>query len=1374
MKPEATFLLSAFILMYNWGIGQGNKILFEHLTASDGLSDNYVHCIIQDQTGFMWFGTEDGLNRFDGHTVTVYRADSSQFPDENIDHITALYQHPGGLIWAGTNGGGLFILDPKTEKFTYYYHLSDDPNSLIQNQVLAIEPGRNGNIWLGTQGGLQLAELDGKGFPVNFKTFIYDPQDAHSIPSNYVYCLKEASDGTLWIGSNHHGLMRFFPDEQRFVQFRPQKDDPNSLSSLGVMDIFEDSGKNIWISLWNGGINLYNPDQENFQRFTHDHNRPESISSNNVYDIIEKSPGQLWIATYNSGVSMMNTAEKEGNSYQFEDITFDKIGVDYVRDYQTRCLYADRSGLLWAGTLGGGIKKIYHSRDALGQYHRVPEMLGLSNMEISSILEDRQGELWIGTADRGVFRFKKNIDPEAERWSRIQNIPGSRNLIGSNQITCLFEDKDQNIWIGTKRGLSGYNPRGSEHQWEIFTSDPLNPFSLYNNHVLNITEDNDGRLWVNTVGGMNQFDAETQQFLNKKSRFDLLFSYSELSSIDMFHQFSNGTILLGNTERVRLYYPREEKLVLGWEKFSNFKNQLPGEVMDIFETSGKVSWIATRKGLVRHDEESGFVTDFPGADELSSHTITSVITLKDGNLWMGSQSGLIRFHIESGTLTQYKINNELKSNHICTRTGIEGVEGLIWLGTKNGLYSFNIDQVKTDHQPPPVVISGLRFSSKMVRPHKPVNGQVIMDKHIAFANEITIPYTQNVFSIEFSALSYLLNSKNRYAYRLDDLDKKWNYSDSKHRVVTYGNLSPGSYTFRVKAANSNGVWNREGTSLKIKILSPPWKTGWAYCLYGVIFLFLIYISRKFFIKRIELENELKMEKFKSEQISEINQMKMEFFTNISHDLKTPVTLLISPLEKLIKIPESGNEKLFRMMLRNALKLHKQLQHLLEIGNSYEKNINPEMVEEDMVNVIYQTYLGFSDLAQKRNILYNFKSSVESYQTIFDPNHIETILENLLSNAFKYTPRGRKIEVELDINVSPEEGEFVSIVVRDTGQGIKKEDLPFVFNRYYQAGKSDLPSIKNTGIGLSIVKQLVEFYKGRITVTSHPSIQTEFNVEIPVLKSDTITGNSLLKAPEANPQEPQQMHKKTILVVEDNQDLRNHLNNILSDHYQVLVAPDGMAGFNMARKKIPDLIITDIMMPRLNGIDLCQKIKNDIITSHIPIILLSARTNYEIHKKGLKMGADDYVTKPFRTELLRLKIDNIFESREKLRQKFSENPATHQEDFGFSSPDNDLMKKILLIIEQNMENPAFDVKMLAQEIGMSRSVLYTKLPSLTSLSPNEFIRKIRLNHAAKLLAETNLSVAEVCYSVGFSTPKYFAKCFKDQFGQNPSEYAQIRS
>lgn len=1373
-------------------IAQNPQLKFDHITTANGLPQEHVFVVLEDKKGFLWLGMESGLVRYDGYTFKMYTHDPDDPTSISSNVIRALFQDDNGFLWIGTDGGGLSRFNPQLEQFTNFKHEPNNPNSLSGNRVYSIAADRSGAIWVATltsglnrivfetnekatckevicftrfrhrpddegsladdriwtmlidrrnrlwagtvSAGLDMLDLNSlSGRPPEFVHFRNKPDAPQSISGNSIKAIYEDRNGILWVGTEFRGLNRFDPHQNKFFSWQFHKNIPQSLSHNHVSCILEDSNGSLWVGTNGGGMNVFDREKETFLRHTYNPSDSYSLNGNLVNTIYESRSGILWIGMVNKGLNWIDPRKQLIKHFYHIPGQAGSLNGNLVK-----AVYQDRNGAVWTGTYGGGLSLFDPETGKFTNFLQSIDNGNIAKNNIERIYEDGNGQLWLGTDGAGLFLF----DRVKQTFTDLNTLPGGSRLSGK-AIWSICEDLNGNLWIGTADGgLSRYHRK--TEQFENFRQQADDPNSINSNDIRVIFQDYLGLLWIGTYGGgLNRYDP------------------------------TDGTFVHYTTSR---------------GEAGGISNDI---ITDIFESPvSHQLWIGTfGGGLNRFDRVTGTFTVYREKDGLSNDVVKSIEEDKTGNLWVSTLMGISKFNPKSETFVRFSTSDGLQGNGFNLGASCLSNEGTMYFGGTNGLNIFSPENIKKSSlDSVTCFITDLKIFNRSIQPGEAIRNRVIIDQVIDETASVTIPYFIDDFTFEFAALDFAAADKISYAYQLEGFNTDWQYTDAERRYASFSNLPPGDYTFKVRASDTDRVWNGRARELKVVILPAPWKTGWAYALYALLFFTSIYLFRRYELARFKLKNELKLERLERKKTKELNEMKLRFFTNISHEIRTPLTLILSPIQELISSGDLSKEVRDQLhnVNRNANRLLLLVNQLLEFRKQDEGYAKLKVAKGDLVTFTAEIILSFKEFAQKRNIKLSFTHQPEAIDIWYDSDMMEKVLFNLLSNAFKFTPDGGTIGIRMI-----QEHDAVKIIVEDTGKGIAKEDLPHIFERFHKFDKGYQGNYLGSGIGLALVKRLIELHHGTISVESEEGKFTRFVIELPLgvehFKEEEIISDhqgsehaahykiadGTQKSSEKN-ESPAAADAPQLLLVEDNDDVRDYLKKLFQPQYQILEAADGKAGWNLAMKHSPDLIISDIMMPEMDGLELCKKTKTTLETSHIPVVLLTARNSMFYQTEGLETGADDYITKPFNSNLLKLKVQNLINSRKRLREKFSQNIALEPHEITISTPDQDLLQRAIGAVEKFMDDSAFDVNALAKEIGVSRPVLYRKLPAITNYTPNEFIRVIRLKRAAQMLGKVDLPISDVCYRTGFNTPKYFSRCFRDFFGVSPSDYAKQKN
>jgi signal transduction histidine kinase/ligand-binding sensor domain-containing protein/DNA-binding response OmpR family regulator len=1349
-------------------------------------SEATIYSIVQDKQGFIWFATRDGLWKFDGHTTREYRYDPGDTTSISSSYIRSMTLDRDGTLWIGTVGGGLNRYLEEYDQFRRYMHHPDNPATLSHNDVLHIYEDRAGVLWVSTEDGLNQMDKESE----TFRRYYLEENPLPGLHNRAVLSCMEDADGSFWVGTFFRGLFKFdrtngsytHVDLGRFYQ------NENPQRIYNIWSMMQDSKGNLWVGTHRQGLFRYNPKTDTADHFsTTSSKRQQRISNNIIYTLMEDRQGRIWMGT-DRGLNIYEQGEMSMYFSSYEDPT--SISTNGIW-----ALMQDAAGTVWLGGWEGQPDKydersrrfinrmsqgvfpptplhynviLRDSRDRLlvgtnsgllvvnnfssfGRDSRISvtesQQRFLNGNYISTIIEDSFGDIWVGSS-QGIWRF--NTDPSRATRYTASN-PVSEKGLAANFISSIIEDSRKTIWVGTQNGLHQYQRH--DNTFRQFHSTPFVAGTLSHRYVTYVYEDKTGSIWVGTPNGLNKLNLSTGTF-----------SYYN-------HIHGNPTTLAN------------------------------GVINIIYHDSRGLLWVGTTAGLSCASDFSGRFRNFTVDQGLPGNNVAAIYEDKAGYLWVSTNQGISRLKVEIESQDhKYNINTLQVSFWNFTRgDGLPDTSfkrssvasfnnGEVMFGGTFGISSFFPDSVKPNPFIPQVIFTDLRILNRSVKPQA---GSKLLDRHISMVKEITLTHKQSVITLDFQALNFTNSENNQYAYLLKGFDKEWIHAGNR-RSATYTNLNQGKYTFMVKASNNDGIWNEQPTLVNITILPPPWKTLPAFFFYVVILSATVFGFAQLTLAKQKAEGKLKIEHMEMEKIIELNYFKSIFFTNISHEFRTPLTLIIGPLSDIMK-NTSLNDQVkgqVKLIQKNALRLLRLINQLLDMSKIEAGHIKLMVSKSDIVEFTSSVYDAFRIKAERDNITYRFYTSHDEIEGYFDSDKLEKILYNLLSNAFKYTPAGGRIDVLLFQKYDEQQRKFIELIVHDTGKGIVPEKQKKIFERYFTSGGSQHPWQSSTGIGLSLANQLALVHKGKITLESAEGKGSRFIVNLPVsqqafsaeeiIQDNTIISNQLEQVKmmidyESSTIQPilnTDNNQPIALLVEDNRDVRDYLNERLSEQYRVITAENGQEGFEKAVENIPDVIVSDVMMPVMDGFELCRTLKADERTSHIPVILLTARAEDESRVEGYEMGADGFIPKPFQMARLEARMRNLIESRNKLRQIFGKRLTMEPSEVSMNSIDETFIKKAIDVIEKYISEPELNVEMLCSKLGMSRSQAFRKFKAITDLSPVEFIRMIRVKRSAQLLTQRVGNISEIAYMVGFSDLDYFRKCFKEQFGVTPSKYIEV--
>jgi signal transduction histidine kinase/DNA-binding response OmpR family regulator/streptogramin lyase len=1097
-----------------------------------------------------------------------------------------------------------------------------------------------------------------------------------------------------------------------------------------------------------------------------------SLSNSLVRFVIQDNKGLFWIGTDHQGIYVYD--KKKGSS---TILTHDFVNESSISQNSTISAYCDNNGIVWVGTYKNGIC-YYHPQ--LFKFKKPPLFYifrqNTEAFDCNSLFKDKDGNLWIGTNGSGLIRYN-------EATNQMQIFRATSQGLSSDIITSITADHSNTLWIGTfLGGLNAYDGTKFKH----YQFDEKNQNSLSSKSVYGIAEDKNKNLWIATLGGgLNRLDEKRNTFTrytnlnNRNIPSDYILSLHLGHNNNLFLCTDRGLVWLTEKGNQPPTFHNELKI-----------DKLSGEICyNVLLDSRRLIWIATEKGITIYHPQNKTYSYIDQKNGLPDDEIESLIEDNSHHIWAGTRKGLCKI-IYSGTpqnetfsITTFDMKDGLPSPVCNLNAAFKDQNGKIYIGTIKGYVGFEPDKIVTNNIVPQPKFTELQIFNKTIEPGIKYNGRVIIEKATTDLKELIIKHNETNFSISFSSLNYIHPEKNSYKYKLEGLDTDWNTIKKGDGSVSYSNLSSGTYTLIVYASNNDGIWSKEPLRLKIIVQPPFWSTWWAYLIYITLLIILLWQLLRYKLKKQTEEFQQAQIVRDAKKMHEVDELKFKFFTNISHEFKTPISLIVAPVDKLLKDEKSEEHReLLGIIRRNAMSLLNMVNEILEFRKLDLNKLTLKLTQGDIVDFIRQNCYSFATLAKQKAIDFTFSSSLEKLLMEFDQEKMGRIITNLLSNAFKYTEYGEiNVRVEVVENLSSDD-KILTIKVSDTGIGIDKDDIEKIFERFYRVENHHKGDTTGAGVGLHLVSEYVKLHHGEIHVESEPEKGSTFQIAIPISGLiDYSQGNAhgmpeILENSEIpNESQSQKSNKQNkleaplLLVVDDNEDFRHFTESLFSDTYRLAFAQDGEEAWGITIDQLPDIVLCDVMMPRMNGYELCKKLKADTRTANIPVILITAKTSDENKFAGFEAGADDYVSKPFSIDLLMLKVSRMVERRKKLLQAQKHKIDLSPSEIEITSESEKFVKKAIAIVEENMGNPNFLVEDLCREMAMSRVGFYKQILSITEKTPSELIRHIRLKRAADLLERSELYVNEIAFQVGFNDPKYFRKYFKDEFGVTPNEY-----
>jgi signal transduction histidine kinase/ligand-binding sensor domain-containing protein/DNA-binding response OmpR family regulator len=1378
-----------------------SEFRFEHLTVDQGLSHSDAMAVAQDQAGFIWVGTNRGLDRFDGYSLKQYSLPVNLRNGISANRIKVLHVAPNGWLWVGTERAGLSLYDAAADRLlnfgedrvpARFRHLM---RRMSQISISALASDKQGRLWVGTyQEGLFRLTFDKQGQLTDLRQLI---APAEATQGNYqISKVIFDTEGKLWVGTFNYGL-RVIRPESPDLELEP------TAITEPIRVVYLDPRSDLWVGTNNQVFWVSNVNRRTVRELNA---HPQALSYPQLQSVLLDSYGRLWVGTM-YGLYVWEAGTVTGATPPLRAaapiLLLPKDGEPFtINSERIHQIFEDRNQVVWLCASAGGLNKVNLRQKPFGKLRRqLQGQATLSNNYVNDLYkEEGRNILWLATRN-GVSGYDLNRKTYRNYLNQTQG-GGTHGI----DVATIFQASNGTLWFGTRGyGLRSLSPTGPPDKLTTYDKLPQGP-NLSSTSIESIAEDRYGSLWVATFNaGLVHLSAEgnfravyqtgssrlpTNNFTNLlyDKRHDVLWASTTDAGLlklrvtpDSLQVLKQFQYMPGAPDGLRVNYV--------WPLLLDRQGTL---------------WIGTIGGGLHK-----LTTNAQGQEVVQSYRkwlpesdVESILTDDEGHLWIGG-TGLYRFTPSTRHYLRYDVTDGLQSNAFKIGAAARAQDGTLYFGGINGISYFQPHAIQPNPYPPVVQITGLRIANQLVTVGKEMNGRVVLTKPLSTPQTVVIKASENDFSVEFVGLNYANPQKNRYAYRLLGYNKGWVYPAPGQRTASFGNLPAGHYTLQIKASNGEGVWSKKMATMHFDVRAPWYKTGWAYLLYGLAALGTVALYRRFEMAQQGLRNKLVLEQFQAEKEKELTDLKLGFFTNVSHELRTPLTLILGPMEEIVRSPGPVADLRAKVQL-----MHKQARKLLELVNQlldFRKvesgNVPLRASYNDATRFLTDIYSIFHLKAQEREVDYRLELTGEPVHLYFDQSKLEIILTNLLANAFKYTRTKGRVELSATVVGSPSQdalydngrliGNYLKINVTDTGVGIKAAELEHIFDPYYQASHTNTLRMTGTGIGLSLAKQFAERHSGLLTVASTQGVGTTFELRLPFgtqhlrpedIQQEEITllaaspddlplhqlEADLLTLPEA-PVVP--AGPPRLLVVEDNDEVRQYLQQLFEADYEVLTAEDGLLGWEQTLAYAPDLIISDVMMPRSDGLELCQKIRQHPKTAHIPVLLLTARTAETHELEGLGMGADDYVTKPFNPTLLHAKAAALLRNRRKLHEFYQRQILLEPTEIVVADADRQFLEMAMGIVERHLDDSEFSVQVLVKEMAMSQSVFYRRIKSITGQTAVEFIRDVRMKRAAQLLANTQLRVSEVAFQVGIEDAKYFRKAFQKIYTLSPSEYAK---
>lgn len=1341
MKHTYSFSISLLLSLIYLFHASAQPYVIKRLGVEDGMSSNYVVSVTQDKKGYLWIATESGLNRFDGRQFNIYTKNNSGLSGNELNVVLAdPYENK---VWIGTQRDGLCYFDYETETIS---RIPATGNYMLSNDITDLSVAADSGLW-----------ITHYHFGVDYydrKTKLFTPYSSKNVKglegNNWVS--KEDGNGNLYIGHHLRGLSIVSLKDRTAKNYQHDPNNPYSIPDNEVRALCIDKNKNVWVGT-NNGLALFNPQSEKFITFKHIEGNENSLLSDQILDIKQMKDGTLWICTNMGGVSIINL--RENTFISPEKITFSNITVTNdnhgLSGPNARSIIQDSFGNIWIGNYRGGVDFISYAQPLFNTIAYTIEKQGkINNKQVWGLWADNH-QIWLGgEGELGIY----------EKGKKTKNFSLHEcRLYPQTHINVIYQDKQERLWLGTyKNGILLYTPKDGRI---TRIGDKGSEFL----DICSFSEDINGKIWIGTQTGIYSY------FNNQLSYEKELNAQLPDIMVHGIIRDKNGKLWVGTFGKGVVVFDEDDKKLYNFTTDHSFPSNAVNYMM---EDSRKRILVATREGIIIFKDVSqpNIFVSFGAKEGLENTQVRAIQEDHDGYIWISTNGGISRLDEKNKRFYNYNYHDGIPMGDFMDGSTCITPDGTLFFGSQNGACYFNPRELSSPREVSPVTITQFfiynkQTESRDTRLPVPISNRIV-----------ELPYNQNTFNISFNVLDYTQSSQVEFSYMLEGLENAW-YSTQGDNQVTFRNIPHGNYVFKVKTRFRNQEWNENAAQLTVVIAPPLWLTWYAKLGYVILFIFALYALLRFYKRKLDLESSLEVERKQSLNKQELNEERLRFYTNITHELRTPLTLILGPLEDLLSdatlSPKHANK--ISIIHDSATRLLNLINRILEFRKTETQNRKLSVAKGDLGQLVQEVGLRYKELNPNNKVNYHIHIETEDTEIFYDADMITIILDNLMSNAAKYTSEG---DITLSLrSVEENQIKYTEISVSDTGHGIDAEALPHIFDRYYQAKSKYQAS--GSGIGLALVKGLSELHEGILKVESTVDTGTTFTLRL-------LTENTYPNAIHAQhdmEKKPMDAEETTItdtptenhpivLVVEDNADIREYIRSSFTDIYEVITAKDGKEGWELAQVRIPNIIVSDIMMPVMDGIELCKRIKEDMRTSHIPVILLTAKDSLQDKEEGYASGADSYLTKPFSAKLLHSRINNLLETRKKIASLLALADTQPKQESAVSSLnklDNEFLQKITQIIEENLEMEKMDIAFIADKMCMSHSTLYRKIKGLTDMSANEFIRKVKMRKGVELLMSGQYTISEIAYMIGFSSVAYFRQCFKDEYGMSPSDYVK---
>ena len=1341
MKHTYSFSISLLLSLIYLFHASAQPYVIKRLGVEDGMSSNYVVSVTQDKKGYLWIATESGLNRFDGRQFNIYTKNNSGLSGNELNVVLAdPYENK---VWIGTQRDGLCYFDYETETIS---RIPATSNYMLSNDITDLSVAADSGLW-----------ITHYHFGVDYydrKTKLFTPYSSKNVKglegNNWVS--KEDGNGNLYIGHHLRGLSIVSLKDRTAKNYQHDPNNPYSIPDNEVRALCIDKNKNVWVGT-NNGLALFNPQSEKFITFKHIEGNENSLLSDQILDIKQMKDGTLWICTNMGGVSILNL--RENTFISPEKITFSNITVTNdnhgLSGPNARSIIQDSFGNIWIGNYRGGVDFISYAQPLFNTIAYTIEKQGkINNKQVWGLWADNH-QIWLGgEGELGIYEKGKKTKNFSLHECRLQP---------QTHINVIYQDKQERLWLGTyKNGILLYTPKDGRI---TRIGDKGSEFL----DICSFSEDINGKIWIGTQTGIYSY------FNNQLSYEKELNAQLPDIMVHGIIRDKNGKLWVGTFGKGVVVFDEDDKKLYNFTTDHSFPSNAVNYMM---EDSRKRILVATREGIIIFKDVSqpNIFVSFGAKEGLENTQVRAIQEDHDGYIWISTNGGISRLDEKNKRFYNYNYHDGIPMGDFMDGSTCITPDGTLFFGSQNGACYFNPRELSSPREVSPVTITQFfiynkQTESRDTRLPVPISNRIV-----------ELPYNQNTFNISFNVLDYTQSSQVEFSYMLEGLENAW-YSTQGDNQVTFRNIPHGNYVFKVKTRFRNQEWNENAAQLTVVIAPPLWLTWYAKLGYVILFIFALYALLRFYKRKLDLESSLEVERKQNLNKQELNEERLRFYTNITHELRTPLTLILGPLEDLLSdatlSPKHANK--ISIIHDSATRLLNLINRILEFRKTETQNRKLSVAKGDLGQLVQEVGLRYKELNPNNKVNYHIHIETEDTEIFYDADMITIILDNLMSNAAKYTSEG---DITLSLrSVEENQIKYTEISVSDTGHGIDAEALPHIFDRYYQAKSKYQAS--GSGIGLALVKGLSELHEGILKVESTVDTGTTFTLRL--LTENTYP--TAIHAQHDMEKKPMDAEETTItdtptenhpivLVVEDNTDIREYIRSSFTDIYEVITAKDGKEGWELAQARIPNIIVSDIMMPVMDGIELCKRIKEDMRTSHIPVILLTAKDSLQDKEEGYASGADSYLTKPFSAKLLHSRINNLLETRKKIASLLALADIQPKQESAVSSLnklDNEFLQKITQIIEENLEMEKMDIAFIADKMCMSHSTLYRKIKGLTDMSANEFIRKVKMHKGVELLMSGQYTISEIAYMIGFSSVAYFRQCFKDEYGMSPSDYVK---